>query len=306
MAWKKLGLIIKPDPSIWWMSHYTGPSCVEFKNGDVLNILVSGRDANNVSRIGVVEVRKDNPLEVVAIHEQPLFDIGSLGTFDESGVSYPWLVKSEQQTYMYYVGWVAGGRTRFRNAIGLCSSNDNGMSYQRVSKAPILPLTDDEPIGAGSVCVLREGDLWRLYYTSFDRWEPRGGAFQHYYNIKYAESKNGIDWARQGRIAIDFKDENEHTIGKPMVLKGDESYEMWYAYRGGADSYRIGYAVSPDGINWDRKDSEAGIDVSPSGWDSEMIEYAYVFECNNLRYMIYNGNQFGKSGLGLAQWTDRE
>ena len=91
-----------------------------------------------------------------------------------------------------------------------------------------------------------------------------------------------------------------------MVLKGSEKYEMWYAYRGGADLYRIGYAVSPDGINWDRKDSEAGIDVSSSGWDSEMIEYAYVFESNDQRYMIYNGNNFGKSGLGLAQWTDQE
>jgi len=304
MTWKKLGLIIEPDPRIWWMSHYTGPSFVDINGGAILSILVSGRDANNVSRIGVVEVRKDNPLEVVAVHDEPLFDIGDLGTFDESGVSYPWLVKTGQQTYMYYVGWVAGGKTRFRNATGLCCSDDKGVSYYRVSKAPILPLTDNEPIGTGSVCVLKEGDLWRLWYTSFDKWETRGEGAQHYYNIKYAESTNGIDWDRNGQVAIDFKDENEHTIGKPMVLKEKDKYEMWYAYRGGSDLYRIGYADSSNGINWERKDSEAGIDVSESGWDSEMIEYAYVFECNNQRYMIYNGNDFGKSGLGLAQWID--
>ena len=51
---------------------------------------------------------------------------------------------------------------------------------------------------------------------------------------------------------------------------------MWYSYRG--DAYRIGYAESVDGLEWERKDEEAGIDVSADGWDSEMIEYPCVFE----------------------------
>lgn len=303
MAWKKLGLIVEPDREIWWMSHYAGPSFVDVVEGDVLRILVTGRDGNNVSRIGVVEVSRDNPANVINIHRQPLVDVGAPGMFDESGVSYPWLVKFDAQVYMYYVGWVAGGRTRFRNATGLCASTDNGISYQRISKAPILPLSDGEPIGTGSVCVLKEGDLWRLWYTSFDKWEQLSDRMQHYYNIKYAESPDGINWDRKGHVAIGYKDSNEHTIGKPMVLKGNEKYEMWYAYRGGSDSYRIGYADSADGVNWTRKDKEAGIDVSESGWDSEMIEYAYVFDCDNKRYMIYNGNNFGQTGLGLAQWA---
>jgi len=305
MAWNKLGLIIEPDPEISWMSHYTGPSFVDIKDHNVIEILVTGRDSNNVSRVGKVKVNKDNPLEIISIEGEPLFDIGELGTFDESGVSYPWLVKFDNQIYMYYVGWVAGGRTRFQNATGLCCSVDNGKVYNRVSKAPILPRTNAEPIATGSVCVLKENDLWRMWYTAFDRWEmTKGGVAQHYYNIKYAESNDGINWRRDGQVAIDFLGESEHTIGKPMVLKGKDKYEMWYSYRGGSDLYRIGYADSADGINWIRKDANVGINVSESGWDSEMIEYAFVFECNNNRYMVYNGNNFGKSGLGLAQWID--
>jgi hypothetical protein len=73
---------------------------------------------------------------------------------------------------------------------------------------------------------------------------------------------------------------------------------MWYSYRG--ESYRTGYAESQDGINWQRKDEEAGIDVSPSGWDSEMIAYAHVFNHRGKRYMLYNGNGYGKTGIGLA------
>ena len=48
-------------------------------------------------------------------------------------------------------------------------------------------------------------------------------------------------------------------------------------------------------------DDRVGIDVSTSGWDSEMIEYAYVFDLNGDRFMIYNGNDFGRTGLGYAR-----
>jgi hypothetical protein len=40
--------------------------------------------------------------------------------------------------------------------------------------------------------------------------------------------------------------------------------------------------------------------VSLIGWDSEMIEYPFVFDHAGERYMLYNGNGYGKSGFGLA------
>ena len=75
-------------------------------------------------------------------------------------------------------------------------------------------------------------------------------------------------------------------------------YKMWFSTKG--ERYRIAYAESNDGINWDRREEGAGIDVSPSGWDSEMIEYSYVFEHKGVKHMLYNGNNYGKDGIGLA------
>jgi len=75
---------------------------------------------------------------------------------------------------------------------------------------------------------------------------------------------------------------------------------MWFSYRSGDGSkYRIGYAYSIDGITWDRK-KYSGIDVSKRGWDSEMICYPFVFEHKGEIYMLYNGNNYGKTGFGLA------
>ena len=63
----------------------------------------------------------------------------------------------------------------------------------------------------------------------------------------------------------------------------------------------MGYAESFNGIDWTRNDKEVGILPSSTGWDSEMVCYPSVFDHHNNRYMVYNGNGYGKTGFGLAR-----
>jgi hypothetical protein len=105
-------------------------------------------------------------------------------------------------------------------------------------------------------------------------------------------------WERGGLVAIDFADEHEYAISRPSVIRDIDGWKMWYSYRG--QSYRIGYAESEDGRRWKRLDHQVGIDVSVNGWDSQMIEYPFVFDHGGQRYMLYNGNGYGKTGFGLA------
>ena len=65
-------------------------------------------------------------------------------------------------------------------------------------------------------------------------------------------------------------------------------------------TYRIGYAWSKDLTDWERNDGKAGIDISKEGWDSESICYPFVVEHKSKRYMLYNGNEYGKTGFGYA------
>jgi hypothetical protein len=78
-------------------------------------------------------------------------------------------------------------------------------------------------------------------------------------------------------------------------------YRWSAGYRGRERGYRIGYAVSDDLENWTRDDSKAGIDVSPEGWDSEMVSYPHVFELDGRVRMLYLGNEVGRRGFGLAE-----
>ena len=75
---------------------------------------------------------------------------------------------------------------------------------------------------------------------------------------------------------------------------------MWYSYKVNS-KYLIGYAESLDGVAWKRMDEEVGINLSIGGWDSEEIEYPHVFDHLDTRYMLYNGNNFGRTGFGIAK-----
>jgi hypothetical protein len=137
-----------------------------------------------------------------------------------------------------------------------------------------------------------------MWYVSAVRWEKRADGWRHYYLIKYAESRNGMEWRRDGRIAVGFKSEDEYAIGRPHVLKTGNLYRMWYCSRG--DRYRIGYAESQDGLAWERRDELAGIEPPAEGWDSEMQAYPMVFRNGRQWVMLYNGNGYGATGFGWA------
>ena len=298
--WTKLGAILVPDRNRFWMATHTGPSfAVPHPDRGVVEVFVTGRDVRNRSRIGTIAIRPEDPSTLLAIGDDPVFDVGALGAFDENGVSYPWIVERGGVEHMYYVGWMPTVLTPFQNHIGL-AVRSGGAPWRRASRAPILERTDEEFLSLGSSSVLVENGLWRMWYTCFRSWGAEAGAPKHVYVIKYAESADGRVWRRPNIVCIDTATPAEHSIGRPSVLLRDGRYHMWYSYRGA--QYRIGYAWSDDGVRWTRRDDLAGIDVSLAGWDSEAICYSHVFEWRGALYMLYCGNDYGREGLGLARF----
>ncbi len=296
MKWEKKGLIFCPEDRYDWMRTHAAVPFAEKKEGDIFRIYFSSRDHKNRSRIGSIDVDIANPHDIIHISDSPLLSLGPLGAFDESGVMLSWVVCYRQSRYLYYVGWNLGATVPFRNSIGLAICEGGG--FKKYAAGPILDRGVNEPYFVASCCVLVEDGLWRMWYLSCIGWKIVNDRPRHWYHIKYAESSDGIHWKNDGVVCIDFKNEQEYAISRPCVLKDGECYKMWYSCRG--TSYRIGYAESFDGIRWTRMDERVGIDVSESGWDSEMIEYPFVFDHGGQRYMLYNGNGYGKSGIGLA------
>jgi hypothetical protein len=308
MRWVKHGIVFAPKGQDFWNKTHASVPTVDIVSDEVWRIYFASRDEQNRSLTSFIEVEAGNPQKIRYEHPAPILPLGKLGSFDDCGVMPSWIVNVGPKKYLYYAGWAVRNTVPFHNGIGLAITCDGGKTFERFSDGPLFGSNYLEPYFATNPCVLVEGDLWRCWYLSCIKWEIIEGRPEAFYHIKYAESRNGVDWQRNGQIAIDHKTETESGISRPSVLKEDGRFKMWYSYRDAfgyrtdkKTSYRIGYAESSDGIKWTRMDSLVGIDVSVSGWDSQMIEYPHVIVHGRQKYMFYNGNGFGASGFGFAK-----
>jgi predicted GH43/DUF377 family glycosyl hydrolase len=311
MTWRKLGRIFCPSgESDWMASHATLPIPYRLDE-ERLRIYFGTRDRKGRSHTAYVDVLQESPQTIVEVAKEPLLAPGALGEFDDCGAMPSWICEVGDDLWLYYIGWNVRSTIPYHNSIGLAISRDGGQSFERFAAGPLLDRTYKEPHFCAAPCVIIEDGLWRMWYLSCTEWVMCKGRAEPRYHIKYCESSNGIDWKREGVVAIDYKSPQEAGLVRACVRKHGDGYRMWFSYRQLEDyrtnprkSYRIGYAESGDGVSWVRKDEEAGIDVSESGWDSEMIEYPYVFRQNDNYLLLYNGNAFGRSGFGLAQLED--
>jgi hypothetical protein len=296
MKWKKLGWVYGPSSDYPWMITHANNTVAEHLTDDVFRVYFSCRDIDNQSSIGYVDVNVSPPFKILEKSSEPVLVRGETGLFDDSGVTLACMVNVENQKFLYYLGWNLGVTVPMRNFIGLAVYNEQSGEYEKYSKAPLLDRSEEDPYCLSYPFVLKDGGIYRMWYGSNLSWGKNHRDMAHV--IKYAESQDGIHWNREGVIALQLKSDQEYAISRPHVIKENEIYKMWYSYRG--DSYRIGYAESSDGLQWERKDELAGIDVSPEGWDSESVEYPFIFDHKGQRYMLYNGNAYGKTGFGLA------
>lgn len=302
--WQKLGALYCPSsdgrhPKL--LSHAANPLPVCLQ-GDVYRVFFSGRDADNRSSVGAVDidiVRR----KVVCEHQQPFFQHGSERSFYADGVSIGNCYSANGMQYMLFMGWQNSGVGHWRGDIGRLIVEPD-LTLKLDADLPFMGSSVVDPISLSYPWVLENPDGgYQMWYGSTATWDTGNGEMLHV--INYATSRDAYSWNREG-LAVPYELGKAQAFSRPTVAhNGYGGFEMWFSYRSGSgEKYRIGHAVSSDGRNWTLSLETAGIDVSADGWDSEMIEYPFVLDHNGQRYMLYNGNGYGKTGFGLAVLTD--
>lgn len=303
MAWKKLGRIFCPDGSSQWMHTHAMIPVAEQLEGDRFRIHFSARDTKNRSHGAFLEIDMNDPTKVVSLHGQPTLLPGDLGCFDDSGALPNALVRYDNRTLCYYTGINLGVTVKIRNSIGVAEWNEEEKLFKKLFSGPVIDRTKECPHFVATPEVHFENGKFRAWYTACVRWEETTHGAKHYYHLEYCESADGMNWQRDGTIAVPLRDEHEYALGVPRVVRKNGVYHMWFCARATKDAatYRILHATSPDGITFQR-DEEMGLDVSTEGWDSGMVCYPFIFEHRDTLYMLYNGNDYGKTGFGIARW----
>jgi hypothetical protein len=300
--WQKLGLLYCPsgiDRHAKLVSHAANPLPVLIEE-NTYRIFYSGRDATNRSSIGAVDV-DITKRKIVKEHTTPFFEHGPSGSFYADGVSIGNCYEVNGVTYMLFMGWQNSGSDHWRGDIGrLIVKSD--LTLVLDNEQPFMGGDAIDPISLSYPWVIKNATGYCMWYGSTTNWDAGNGEMLHVINA--ASSDNGHYWKREG-LAVPYEIGRAQAFSRPTVIKnagGD--YEMWFSYRSGnGETYRIGHAHSSNGNRWNLSLEAAGIDVASDGWDSEMIEYPFVFDHKGRRYMLYNGNGYGRTGFGLAEMT---
>ena len=313
MKWKKLGKIF--DPAM----HTLHKNCKAFAQSpqalvfdDFVRIYFSTREKDEttkkfLSHISYVDMDK-NFSKIIKIADQTVIELGKLGSFDEHGIFPINILRHDDKIWAYTCGWSRRVSVSVETSTGLAFSDDNGISFKKMGDGPVMSSSLNEPFLVGDSFVRRFENTFHMWYIYGMRWITNDEEeAARVYKIGHAISGDGISWVKEGRQIIDNRLNADECQALPSVVYAKGKYHMFFCYREAIGfrknkdkSYRIGYAYSNDLINWVRDDANAGIDVSENDWDSDMMCYPHVFHCDEKLYMLYNGNEFGRYGFGIA------
>ena len=313
MNWEKIGKIFDPA------DHILPHGCKEFSQSpqalvldDRIRVYFSTRERDSVgkylSHVAFADYSRDMSF-LYGVSNHTVLSLGGLGCFDEHGIFPINVYQDKGCVYAYTTGWNRKVSVSADASIGLAVSNDNGLTFQRYGTGPILSASLHEPFLVADAFVQRYGDIFHMWYIYGTKWAKynQSESPDRVYKIAHAKSADGINWHRDSKQIILDKIGVDECQALPTVIYIDGVYHMYFCYRHSygfrqnmSRSYRIGYAYSYDLEHWKRDDDNSGICLSEDGWDSEMQCYPHVFECDGEIYMLYNGNQFGRHGFGMA------
>ncbi len=307
MIWEKLGRIWEPTGDRWWNIKYgmlPTPIYIEKKN--IVRVFFGSADDNTFCRVSYIDLAADNITQIIGRSEEPVLNIGELGTFDDCGVVPSCTLQKDNKLYLFTVGFQRCERVPYMLFAGLAESVDNGKYFTKTSKAPILPRNNFRPTSQGAPSVIFHNGIYKMWHWFSTRWIEVDGKLFLDYKIGYAESADAINWEMKDITCLaPDETKDEFAVARPWVIFEDGLFKMWYSIRFIKKMYRIGYAESVDGINWIRKDETVGIDVSNIGWDAEMVCYPAVIDVKGERYLFYNGNNNGINGFGVARLKEK-
>jgi hypothetical protein len=313
MKWFKQGKIFSPSQfrnELNGMVYAQSPQALPIDNGIRIYFSTRTMDSSGkyLSHIAFAEFSRDLR-EVREVSGHTVIPLGGLGDFDEHGIFPIHIFKNQDKVFGYTTGWNRRKSVSADSSIGLGVSVDGGRFFQKVGRGPILTSSLHEPFLVGDPFVLAVDGLFHMWYICGKRWifSQKASDAERVYKIAHAVSDDGVNWRKDNQGVIPDAIGPDECQALPSVLEVDGIHHMVFCYRDAigfrtelGKGYRLGYAYSKDLVNWTRDDQGLGLPLTGEGWDSRMMCYPHLFRLDDQIALLYNGNDFGKEGFGLA------
>ena len=301
--WVKKGLIYKPtNEQVWWKNHAMAPAPILYDE-QTIRVYIGAWDVNGISRITYIDVSKDNPSQVKKIADSYVLDIGEDGCFDDNGVFPAHAYKHpDGRVFLYYTGFQKLYKIPFSNFSGLAISYDNGNTFKRVSKAPVMDRADEGLYTRAGTSVIFEDGIFKSCYSVGSGWYNIAGKDRPVYEVNYIESSNGIDFPKTGKTIVKVDLNKEHGLGRPQIVKLLGKTMVFYTRRTLDFKYFIGCAIKKGDV-WVRYDDwlETIKHGLPGEFDNQMVYFPAVIDTGNKIFLFYVGNGYGNDGFGYAE-----
>jgi len=220
----------------------------------------------------------------------PVLTRGADGEWDDGSLWGVGMIHDQSGFRMWYSG--SGGEDF---PAGYATSADGSVW----TKYPGNPIIDVGPSGSfddngvmPNTVIFRNG-TYQMWYTSG---KAVGGPDDYDWRIGYAESDDGLSWTKHPEPVLEGDEGwDSWVVFAPSVLFDGSTYHMWY--EGAVPGVpAIGYAVSPDGIEWTRFWRNPVFD-NPAGLEPE-FPIVLFNEDTGLHEMWFG--EFNDSGIGRA------
>jgi hypothetical protein len=292
-GWIRLGRVLTPAGGALDRSHVMLPTPMVL--ADRVRVYFAACDDDMRGRVFAAEFESEPPFRLIERWRQPVLDLGPAGAFDADGVNPSQILNIDGRLILTYIGWRRGEPDEPYTLIaGWAVSEDGGHSFQ--SQGPLLEPREGERLFRTAPFIARDGETWRLLYIGGDRFvSDQAGKRLPVYSLMELRSADPLAWPGAGRDLIGPDvGAGEIGFGRPVIDEGRLMVSLrtqaGYELVEGDDPALVG--SRPDLIP---------VFASPfEAWESQMRCFGAPCTVGGYRLLFYNGDGFGRTGLGLA------
>ena len=215
-------------------------------------------------------------------------------SYDNLGIAQPVVLYDSGVYKMWYHGLGRVGVEPWKTHI-LYKESVDGIIWTTFSNPVIFPggtnTWDSKSVSPGAV--IKEDGIYKMYYNGYS---------DEYANwhIGLATSIDGMNWTKHPQPILYGTSGWEYQIGPTAVVKINGNYLLYYTGRN-LPQYKIGVAVSTDGINF-TKYSGNPILTNDKPWElNGVLDGSVIMDNGTLKMVYMNSNA---SGFGMATSTN--
>lgn len=260
-----------------------------------IRIFFNSRDLKNRSSIFSIDMHPktlEPNYETVTLQHSH----GTPDSYFSEGISIGQMFSLHGEKCISIMGWKNPDNEHWQGRIGYIRIDRNA-NLDPLPLSPWMDLDNKDPISLSYPAIFEQDDTTFIWYGSTCTWDAGNGEMLHILKEAILTKDGEIV---KSDIAVPYLLGSAQAFSRPAVIEIGTDRLMAYSYRGSNSKYRIGFMQMGEVGSASHLGGIPAFLPTSNPWESEMVEYPSFFYYSDQLFMLYNGNSFGKTGIGVV------